>query len=196
MAGAQLAQAIALNFEMKTPTLAVPKDTATLGIFQGLQRAINAANTRIGTGAEPIRADGDIGSKTLTAAQAAASRAGASSQLAQFVLSVGQLAANAVRAAEVFSAIGRVPTDFTPSPAARPPSATPVPAKAEPLAPPEKPRAVGGIHWGWWVGGLALLGLAGFFTWRHFSKGKTAFAGGDGYDSYDYEEAAGDFIDV
>jgi hypothetical protein len=196
MAGAQLAQAGSLNFEMRGPSLAVPKDSATLGIFQGLQRAINAANVRLGTGAESIRADGDIGSRTLTAAKAAASKAGPTSVLAQFVLSVSHLATNAQTAAQAFAQIGGVATNFTPSPAARPPTAEALPTKAEPLAPPETPQAAGGVHWAWWVGGIALLGIAGFLTWRHFSKRKTAFAGGDNYAEYDYEEAAGDFIDV
>lgn len=199
MAGAQLAQS-RTNFQISSG-IAKPKDAVTLGVFQGLQRALEAARKRLQLGGSPVRADGDLGPKTISVLRAVAQKAAAIPGIGPRLLTLGTakidvVAANAAEIAQMLASVGAVGADFTPKPAARPPDATPVPGKAEPLAPPESPRAEGGIHWAWWVGGVGLLGLAGYLAWRFFGGDKTAFAGGDGYDAYDYEEAAGDFIDV
>ncbi len=174
---------------------------ATLGVFQGLQRALEAARRKLNVNAPAIRADGDIGSTTLTTLRAVALAAQATSfrsgpeLLSLANLPIAGVATNASRLANLLAQLGQVGVDFAPNVAAQPPQVPTVPGQVQPLAPPSKPKSEGGVHWGFWVGGVALLGLAGFLGYRFFGRPGT-FAGGDGYDDYDYEEAAGDFIDV
>jgi len=185
--------------------VASPVDEKSLGHFQGLQRALEAARQKFAPSAAPVRADGDIGSTTLNTLRAVVSAAAiqktgvGSTLLAMGTAPLGSVASNAKQIAGLLAAVASVSVDFTPKPAARPPTAVPIsPGQVQPLAPPSSPEAAegGGIHWAWWVGGVALLGLAGFLGFKFFGGPSEAFAGGENYEEYDYEEAAGDFIDV
>jgi hypothetical protein len=175
--------------------IAVPNDDATLGSFQGLQRALNAASLKFsaGSGTEPpipLNVDGEIGPGTLARTKDLAAKINSGPLLATAV-NVGQLAQRARDAAFALTKFSGVPPDFTAQRAVRPPPAVGpdgLPAPSPALAVDDDKK---GIHPIWWiVGGVAILG-AGYLGWR-VMRGRPALGGAD----FGYEDAADSFIDV
>ena len=172
----------------------------TIGIFAGLQRALNVLAAVAGAPDLQVGVDGKIGNKTLIASQKALTLFFPKQPIPQDAMTLAQ---QAKTTAEMFAARANTKPNFTaPSGAAIQPATPPSPTGPlpEPL-PPEGPAVPGirtGLHWGWWVGGAVLLAGAGYLGYRMFS-GKPVFGGADDdYEDVDhgYGEAGKDFIDV
>jgi hypothetical protein len=221
----QIGQTTTLSNFKIVSGVAKPLDLATLGRFQGAQRAINTSLAIFRGGRVPsvpanISTDGDLGPKTLAAAQFVAKQLGLKApELLTFASTVNNLAINAtVFTSRLGTVLGFAPTT-TPDPARAAPTTAPsitspapgalvptVPPSSlpEPLAPPGPPEGgKKGIHWAWFVvGGLALVG--GVALIFKFSKGgtkkkKELSDSDDGdFDAEDfgYGPASDDFIDV
>jgi hypothetical protein len=209
----------ASNFKIVSG-IAKPLDLATLGRFQGVQRAINTTlamlRGKIAGVPANIATDGELGQKTLAAAQFVARTLGAKApELPSFASSINNLAINAAVFTQRLGALsGFTPstapdparaatkpaTGTTPSPgtpAQSIPGITPAPGALvpvstlpQPLAPPSSPSSTKKIHWAWFVvGGLALVGgVALIFKFsKSNGKKKKDLSDSDG-DDYDAED--------
>ncbi len=170
-----------------------------IGIFAGLQRAINVVLSMHGQGS--IVVDGRIGDETQKGAGLVLTILGE-----QFSPALEWIASNAEQLAKRFAAYSKTSTNFSmPSVTRQRPPQTDVAVTQnelpEPMSKEGEPQIDGkkGLHWGWWAGGALLLAGAGYLGYRMFS-GKGTFAGaiGDGDEEIDhgYGEAGEDFIDV
>lgn len=139
--------------------MCLPNTLVQAGINKSLQRAINAANAKLG---KPlIRVDARIGPETLAAARVLADIAGI-----EIPDTVEELTEQASFYAKQFAGIGGVAVNADPDPRPAPSEIkTTVPADIE------RTRLVAGmgplnkkIHWGWYLAGTVLIGLAAVGT--------------------------------
>lgn len=138
--------------------VAVPDDLAQLGVFQGLQRAVNQYRQTFGLSTQGVAVDGEIGNLTRAAYNEAASHA---RQLSDPSISVygtnNSLAMDAETAARTLAAAGGFTADFTPDPR----KATPrYKGPREDVLTPQSPPIGGGrSKLGLALAGGALIGL-------------------------------------
>lgn len=178
-----------------------PNFLSVLGVFQGLQRAINAYLTATDTANLVIKVDGEVGPNTfnrgvivLTDMERRGVAIGAKPP------NVEALAAQAQQYATLIAGAAGAQADFTPVPApgkALPPAPGEVP---QPIPPsPDEARAMmiekkGLGGWWWVIGGVAALaaGGIGYAIYRAASGGGMAGALEDGGD----DESFHNYIDV
>jgi hypothetical protein len=152
--------------------MAIPQFLEVLGVFQGLQRAVNSfVKAKNLDQASAIDVDGRIGPQTLAAVRGAAVVLRAKSP----PTTVDALAESAEKWGRVISEAAGVAYDPTPAAASGLPTRSASPSTA--ITTPRSPR-----RWLWWslaIGAVAGIGILAWVMYRK-NQGKPAFAFGDG----------------
>jgi len=149
--------------------MCLPNTLEQVGIFKGLQRAVNAFFERMGD-PERIRVDARIGPETLAAVTAIANVLNNSEYPAP--TSTEELSSSARRWADAIAGTVSVATNYDPDPKKSPVEIdTRIPADVEDT---RKRNAMSEInqerHWAWYlVGGLLLAGVV-YLGYRHYEQ--------------------------
>lgn len=162
-----------LRFEMRG-SVAKPKDSYTLGVYQGLQRVLNV--WALAYGLRAISVDGDIGPATLsltkqvlgvaTVSSGTGAPFGPSSILLSQIDSVSKLATMAGSIGAALANLRSVPFNTGADPSKRAPTDPPLDDRI--VAAPPAPPSSGGFNWPLVLGAVALGG--GLLLWRRRNR--------------------------